>query len=76
MSTGKTPTTVKVIQDGIENHVVGMTEEQAVRTLILNGVKPDDIRVWEPDSVYTMGYCSDRINLHIEHGKVVKATRG
>lgn len=72
----KITATVQVIQDGVEHHVIGMTEEEAIRTLTLNGINMNDIRVMNPNMIYSLEFNSDRINLVIEHNKVVRATRG
>jgi hypothetical protein len=75
MTTIKHTTTVKASHDDVIDHIVGMTEEQAVRTLKLNGV--DNIRVMkDPKAPYTAEHRSDRVNLIIEGNKVIQATRG
>ena len=67
-------TTINMSKNGIEDHLVGMTEEQALRTLKLNGV--ENIRILMKDSIITLEDESDRINLIIDGGKVIGATRG
>jgi hypothetical protein len=66
--------TVQATHDDVIDHIVGMTEEQATRTLKLNGVNL--IRIMEKDCAYTMEHRADRVNLFIENDKVMKVTRG
>ena len=65
---------IKASHDDVIDHIVGMTEEQAIRTLKLNGV--DLIRVMQKDCPYTMELREHRVNIFIENDKVVRATRG
>jgi len=66
--------TIQATHDDVIDHIIGMTEEQAVRTLKLNGV--NDVRVVEEKKPYTAEHRGDRVNLFIEKDKVIKATRG
>jgi hypothetical protein len=66
---------VKATHDDVIDHIVGMTEEQAIRTLKLNRV--DNIRVIkDPNAPMTLEHRSDRINIIIENNKVIEASRG
>lgn len=61
---------------GIEKMIVGMTEQQAMRTLKINGF---DGRVVSRDGKCLTGTCDireDRISLTIVNGKVVGAIVG
>ena len=60
----------------IEQDVIGMEKEAAIDLCKNQGVK---VRVRSEDGQSFMGtadYRMDRINIHIQDGKVVKATRG
>lgn len=75
--TTKNITKVNLSQDGVENYIVGMTKEQAIRTLKLN--KVDDIRIMQEDDemfIGTTDFLIDRISLFIENDIVIKAIRG
>lgn len=76
MSNKQTPV-VKISQEDVINHIIGMTEEQAIRTLKLNGVIKIRIRERNGQSfVGLQNLETGRINLYITNDKVVKATRG
>lgn len=67
---------IKASHDDVIDHIVGMTEEQAIRTLKLNG--ENHIRIAEKNGkahIYSMQLWIG-VYLHIEDDKVIKATRG
>lgn len=56
--------------------LVGLTEEEAVAKITDSGMR---VRVRSKDGESFMGTCDyrmDRVNLHIENGKVTKASIG
>lgn len=60
----------------IDEDVIGMEKQAAIDFCKTQGVK---VRVRSEDGksfIGTADYRMDRINLHIENGKVVKANRG
>lgn len=60
----------------IEQEVIGMEKQAAIDLIKSQGLKA---RVRSEDGqsfVGTMDYRLDRINLHIQDGKVVKASKG
>jgi hypothetical protein len=70
-------TTPSINLGGIEQMVIGMTEEQARRTLTLNGISNVRVVVRDDESFpIAANYDSDRINLHIVNGKVIEVERG
>lgn len=60
----------------IEKRVIGMSKEEAIDAISQTPLK---IRIRSENGKHFMGTCDyrrDRINLHIDEGKVVKANIG
>jgi hypothetical protein len=76
MTTIKHNATVKATHDDVIDHIVGMTEEQAIRTLKLNG--ENNIRIVKKNGevfIFPMIFWTG-VNLIIQNDKVIQATRG
>jgi len=73
MTTRQTPT-IQISRNEVIDHIIGMTEEQAIRTLKLNGI--DEIRIMKEDCPYTAEHRFDRVNIIIKNNLVIEATRG